>query len=254
MRKLKLLCSHAHCWFLPSGDFHRKHSPVLCGKVGVWLISVSWACVMTPGLSLRSSCWGKWLITFNQNEISTADLCHRLVLYAANNNPVYPYLTRMPWDATAQLLPGHRHSTGSCCVHLNTSLYIIYLDLSLSHTHTFIHRYIYPLKSVFSSSMKSELISETVILCSDCCERCLALRFEKSEASFFSRKADGILVKGRARSCDKKAVFLCHYLKVLIFSLPENCHTNWEEKITNIYFRKLFVWNTRLSWPRCNLK
>lgn len=129
-----------------------------------------------------------------------------------------------------------------------------YISGSLSLTHTHLYRYICPLKSAFSSSMKSELISETVILCSDCCERCLALRFEKSEASFFSRKADGILVNDRVRSCDKKAVFLCHYLKVLIFSLPENCHTNWGEKIMNIYFRKLFVWNTRPSWPRCNLK
>lgn len=98
------------------------------------------------------------LITFNQNEISAADLSRRL-LYPANNKPVYPCLIRMPWDGTAQQLPGERYRTVSCYVHLNTSLYIIYLDLS--------HRYIHirPLKSVFYSSMKSELISETVILC-----------------------------------------------------------------------------------------
>lgn len=141
---------------------------------------------------------------------------------------------------------GRCHTT-SCYVHLNTSLYIIYLDLSLTHTHIYTHKKVY-------FPLPWNLISQTVILCSDCCERCLTVSFEKSEASFFSRKADGILVKDRARSCDNKAEFLCHYLKVLIFSLPENCHTNWEEKVMNISFRKLFVWNTRLGWPRCNLK
>lgn len=124
--------------FLSLGDFHRKHSPVLCGKMGVWLTCVSWACVITTGLSLRPPCWGKWLIIFNQNKISTADLCPRL-LYPANNKPVYPCLTRMPRDATAQLLPGQRHCTSSCCVHLNTSLYIIYLYISLTHTNTHIY-------------------------------------------------------------------------------------------------------------------
>lgn len=125
--------------------------------------------------SLLPFSWGKWLIIFNQNKISTADLCNRL-LYPANNKPVYPCLTRMPRDATAQLLPGQRHSTGSCCVHLNTSLYVIYLYLSLTHRHTHICRYICTFKCVFSSSMKSVLISETVILCSDCYERCWDLK------------------------------------------------------------------------------
>lgn len=134
MRKLNLSGFVPTAVFLLSGDFHRKHGPVLWGKMGVWLIPVSWASVMTPALSLRPSCWGRLLITFHQNEISTADLCYSL-LYPANHKSVYPYLTRMAWDGTAQLLPGERYSTSSCYVHLNTSLYIIYLDLSYIYTY-----------------------------------------------------------------------------------------------------------------------
>lgn len=142
---------------------------------------------------------------------------------------------------------GEQHKFLLCAL---KHIFVYYLSGSLSHTHIYTHLYAH--RKVYFP-LPRNLISETLILCSDCCERCLALRFEKSEASFFSRKADGILVKDRARSCDNKGESLCHYLEVLIFSLPENCHTSWEEKIMNISFRKLFVWNARLGWPRCNL-
>lgn len=124
----------------------------------------------------------------------------------------------MRWNCPAAARGEIQHKFLLCALkHIS----VYYISRSLIYIHIYM-----PIKIVFSSATKSELISETVILYSDRCERCLALRFEKSEASFFSRQADGILVKDRERSCDKKAEFLYHYLKALIFSLPENCHKN----------------------------